>query len=140
MLAQQVPLALTARQGPARLGNLSAAAPRLHSGTGWLTEQRISDATEHCGPGLSLPWGHGRRPRFSGIARAAVKQKQQQTARTPQAPAKPPVTARDVIIAVDDTDDAQQAVEWAVGNVLKGGTRSAVPGDLSTRLLLRVSV
>ena len=123
---RQLPAALAAQRDLVSCGILSARTARTPLSAERLAGQRISDAGEPWGPGAAFGGGRaGRRPGFSGLARAAVQQKQQQqqTARTPQLPAKPPVSARDVVIAVDDTDDAQQAVEWAAGNVLKGGGR-----------------
>ena len=127
--ARQLPVALAAYQDPVSCGTLSSKTVQASLSAERLTDQRISDAGEPSGLGPAFRAGcAGRRPRFSGLTRAVVKQKQQQqTARTPQPPAKPPVSARDVVIAVDDTNDAQQAVEWAAGNVLKGGGRLFFP-------------
>jgi len=139
LVARQPPLALAAQRDPVSGGILSAETPRASPGAERLPDQRISDAAEPLGVRPAFAGTRaGRRPRFSGLARAAVQQKQQQqqTARTPQPPAKPPVSARDVVIAVDDTDDAQQAVEWAAANVLKGGGFSLLLPSLSPATLI----
>ena len=108
---------------------LAAAAPRAHAGADRLADYRICDSDERWGLApapVFLGGCAGRRSRFGALNRpAAVKQQSQpRLATTPQQPpaaSKPPISARDVVIAVDDTDDALQAVEWAAGNVLKGG-------------------
>ncbi len=136
LAARQLPAELAAQRDPVSCSILSTKTPWASLSAERPADQRISDAGEPWGPGPAFTGRlrAGRRPRFSGLARAAVQQnqqQQQQTARTPQPPVKPPVSARDVVIAVDDTNDAQQAVEWAAGNVLKGGGCS-LPSPLSS--------
>ena len=44
-----------------------------------------------------------------------------------------PAVPRNIVIAVDDTDDAQQAVLWAVRNVLKFGATPAADCRVNKR-------